>query len=59
MVRDGKMDLSFRLPAVLMQERDGSLGDKLQAEYLESVPMDRYSKTASGQSRAEPCPDKR
>ena len=55
MVRDGKMDLSFRLPAVLMQERDGSQGTNSRLSSWSLSPMDRYSKTASAREKLSPA----
>lgn len=59
MVRDGKMDLSFRLPAVLMQERDGSQGTNSRLSIWSLSPMDRYPENSKRETGAEPCPDKR
>ena len=49
------MDLSFRLPAVLMQERDGSQGTNSRLSSWSLSPMDRYSKTASAREELSPA----
>ena len=55
MVRDGKMDLSFRLPAVLMQERDGSQGTNSRLSSWSLSPMDRYSSVAEAREELSPA----
>ena len=49
------MDLSFRLPAVLMQERDGSQETNSRQSSWSLSPMDRYSKTAGAREELSPA----